>query len=244
MKKLLTIFLGLGCAYVSFAQENLTYQKPPKEILELVDYERPPSVSLGSKSDYMLFTYRDTYKTLDDLSQDELKLGGLRINPKTNISSTVTYLNNLKVRKLKDREEIQVKGLPQSPKITNITWSPDESKIAFTHTSENGVELWVLEVASASAKKVGSGYLNANLGNPISWFKDNNSLLVNYLPANRKPLINTLVSLPTGPIISTAEGKASQNRTYQDLLKNPADEQNFETLITSELKRLIYPEML
>lgn len=238
MKKLLTIFLGLGCTYVSFAQENLNYQKPPKEILELVDYERPPAVSLGSKSEYMLFTYRDTYKTLDELSQDELKLGGLRINPKTNISSTVTYITNLKVRKLKDREEIQVKGLPQSPKITNITWSPDESKIAFTHTSENGVELWVLDVASASAKKVGSGYLNANLGNPISWFKDNNSLLVNYLPANRKPLINTLVSLPTGPIISTAEGKASQNRTYQDLLKNPADEQNFETLITSELKKV------
>jgi dipeptidyl aminopeptidase/acylaminoacyl peptidase len=238
MKKLLTVLLGLGSTFTVLAQENLSYQKPPKEILELVDYERPPSVSLGSKSEYMLFTYRDTYKTLDELSQDELRLGGLRINPKTNISSSITYLNNLKVRKLKDREEKQVSGLPANPKIANLTWSPDETKIAFTHTAENGVELWVLDVATASAKKLGTGYLNANTGNPINWMKDSKNLLVNYLPANRKALINTLVSLPTGPIVSTAEGKASQNRTYQDLLKNPADEQNFETLITSELQKI------
>lgn len=238
MKKLLTVLLGLGCTFTVLAQENLSYQKPPKEILELVDYERPPSVSLGTKSEYMLFTYRDTYKTLDELSQDELRLGGLRINPKTNISSSITYLNNLKVRKLKDREEKQVSGLPATPKIANLSWSPDETKIAFTHTAENGVELWVLDVATASAKKLGTGYLNANTGNPINWMKDSKNLLVNYLPANRKALINTLVSLPTGPIVSTAEGKASQNRTYQDLLKNPADEQNFETLITSELQKI------
>lgn len=235
MKKLLTVFLGLGCTFTVLAQENLTYQKPPKEILELVDYERPPSVSLGTKSEYMLFTYRDTYKTLDELSQDELRLGGLRINPKTNISSSVTYLTNLKVRKLKDRAEKQVSGLPANPKIANLTWSPDEAKIAFTHTAENGVELWVLDVATAAAKKLGTGFLNANTGNPINWMKDSKNLLVNYLPANRKALINTLVSLPTGPIVSTAEGVASQNRTYQDLLKNPADEQNFETLISSDL---------
>jgi hypothetical protein len=39
----------------------------------------------------MILTYRNTYKTLDDLNQDEMRLGGLRINPTTNISSTVTY---------------------------------------------------------------------------------------------------------------------------------------------------------
>jgi hypothetical protein len=43
----------------------------------------------------MLLTYRDSYKTLDDLNQDEMRLGGL-INPTTNISSTVTYMNNIK----------------------------------------------------------------------------------------------------------------------------------------------------
>lgn len=238
MKKILSLlFLGV-VGYSSVAQENLEFQKPPKEILDLVDYERPPSVSMDSKKEYILFTYRNTYKTLDDLNQEELRLGGLRINPITNISSTVTYLNNLKLRKVKDTQEIQVKGLPQNPNITNLVWSPDETKIAFTNTSAKGVELWVLDLASAQTKKLETGYLNANLGNPISWFRDNKSLLVKYLPENRKALIDTKVSLPTGPTISTADGKASQNRTYQDLLKNPTDEANFETLISSEIYKV------
>ncbi len=228
------MLLGWGF-FPTLAQENLEYQKPPKEILDLVDYERPPAVSMNSKKEYMLLSYRNTYKTLDDLNQEEVKLGGLRINPLTNISSTVTYLNNIKLRKVKDTQEIQVKGLPQNPNITNLTWSPDETKIAFTITAAKGVELWLLDVATATAKKVGTGFLNANLGNPISWYRDSKRLLVKYLPANRKALIDTKVSLPSGPVISTADGKVSQNRTYQDLLKNPTDEANFETLITSEI---------
>jgi hypothetical protein len=77
----------------------------------------------------MLLTYRDSYKTLDDLNQDEMRLGGLRINPTTNISSTVTYMNNIKLRKINDKNEIQVSGLPA--RISNISWSTNEKKIAF-----------------------------------------------------------------------------------------------------------------
>jgi hypothetical protein len=74
----------------------------------------------------MLLTYRDSYKTLDDLNQDEMRLGGLRINPTTNISSTVTYMNNIKLRKINDKNEIQVSGLPANPRISNISWSTNE----------------------------------------------------------------------------------------------------------------------
>jgi hypothetical protein len=31
----------------------------------------------GYQKEYMLLTYRNTYKSLDDLNQDELRLGGL-----------------------------------------------------------------------------------------------------------------------------------------------------------------------
>ena len=84
----------------------------------------------------MVFSYRPTYKTLDDLNQEEMKLAGLRVNPVTNISSSVTYISNLKVRKFNEKQETQVIGLPQNPKITNLSWSPDEKKLAFTNTTE------------------------------------------------------------------------------------------------------------
>lgn len=226
--------LFFGCN-LFFAQENVNYQKPPKEILELADYERAPSVSMDDKKDFMLLSYRNTYKSLDELNQEEMRLGGLRINPTTNISSTTTFVNNLKIGKVKTGAVQQVEGLPENPKITNISWSPNQSMIAFTNTTTNGNELWIIDVANAIARKLTSDNLNANLGNPISWFKDNKRLLIKVLPTKREALINNEKALPNGPIISEAEGKVSQNRTYQDLLKNKIDEQNFESLVTSEL---------
>jgi dipeptidyl aminopeptidase/acylaminoacyl peptidase len=235
---ILSIFACLLNQYVGFSQENLKFQKPDKEILELFDYERPPSVIMDDKKEYMILTYRNTYKTLDDLNQEELRLGGLRINPITNISSTANYINNLKVRKIQSPNEIQVQGLPQNPKITYITWSPNEKKIAFTNTTQNGVELWVLDIASAKAQKITDANLNANGGNPFNWFKDSEHLLVRVLPKNRPELIDSKKNLPAGPIISVSDGSKAQNRTYQDLLKNPTDETNFENIITSELYKV------
>lgn len=234
MKIKLTICL---LAFLNFydAQENITYQKPSAEILKLADYERPPGVMMNSKKDWVVFTYRPTYKTLEDLNQQELKLGGLRINPITNISSTVTYSNNLKIRKINDKNEIQVKNLPANPKITFISFSPDEKKLAFTNTTAKGVELWIVDMETASAKKITSDNLNANVGSPYQWYNDSQNLLIRTLPQNRPALINSDKDLPTGPIVSTADGKVSQNRTYQDLLKNPQDEKNFEVITASEI---------
>ncbi|KIA90392.1 S9 family peptidase [Kaistella jeonii] len=237
MKLKLTICL-LAFLNFSNAQENITYQKPSAEILKLADFQRAPSVMMDSKKNWMVFSYRNTYKTLEDLNQEEVKLGGLRINPVTNISSSVTYVNNLKVRKLKDKTEIQVKGLPENLKITNISWSPDERKIAFTNTVKDGVELWILDLETATAKKISSSNLNSNLGSPFIWFKDSENLLVKMLPKDRPALLDSKKDLPTGPIVSTSDGKVSQNRTYQDLLKNPQDEKNFEILTSAELYKI------
>ncbi|MFN7331368.1 MAG: hypothetical protein ACK5SB_00060, partial [Flavobacterium sp.] len=75
--KLKAIFLFLLTAS-TWAQENVTYQKPPAEIMALADYQRAPSVSMDSKKNYMLLSYRNTYKSLDDLNQEEMRLAGLR----------------------------------------------------------------------------------------------------------------------------------------------------------------------
>lgn len=236
LKILNLLFLILGC--MGFSQENISYQTPPKEILALADYERAPSISMDKDRNYILFSYRNTYKNLDDLNQDEMKLGGLRINPVTNISSTITYVNNLKIRKFTDKNLVQVSGLPKNPRISNIAWSPNYKKISFTHTTSKGVELWVVDVATATAQKLTEAIINANIGNPASWFKDSENILLRTLPANKPDLINTLKDIPSGPTVSTSDGSKSQNRTYQDLLKNKTDEANFESLITSELYKV------
>ena len=222
-------------AISGYSQENLEFQVPPASILELVDVERAPLVSMDSKKEQMLFFYRDAFKTLSDLSQPELRLAGLRINPKTNISSTTSFFNDIKYKKLNSQALQQIADLPADARITHTLFSPDETKLAFTNTTDKGVELWVIDLNTLQATKLTSPSLNANTGSPFSWFSNSKSMLVKILPNDRPELINPEEALPTGPIVTTSDGQISQNRTYQDLLKNKTDEANFETLMTSEL---------
>lgn len=232
---LLTCIFFLGSIH---AQENLTYQKPPQEILDLIDVPLAPSTRIDSDGEMMVFLYRDQFKSIAELSEEELRLGGLRINPVTNINSRATYYNDLKIKALKDKEPTQVKGLPENARLANFNWSPDESKMAFTHTTEEGVELWVADIATAQAKKLTEATLNANMRDVINWYKDNSAILVKMLPEDRKELIDTETSVPEGPTVSVSDGKEAANRTYQDLLKNPNDEFNFEQLARASLVKV------
>lgn len=239
MKKVILSFLSVICFSGAInAQENLTYQKPPQEILELVDVPLAPSTLIDSDAEKIVFLYRDQYKSIAELSEEELRLGGLRINPVTNISSRATYYNNIQIKDLLADEPVQIKGLPEEPRLTNFSWSPDESKMAFTHTTSEGVELWVADFKTATAKKLTGPTLNANMRDVINWYKDNSAILVKMLPQDRKKLIDTETSVPTGPTISVSDGKEAQNRTYQDLLQNPNDEYNFEQLARAELVKV------
>lgn len=237
MKKLIFSIVILVFAF-GFSQEKLTYQKPTKEILELVDAPLAPSVLITDDGNYMVLLYRDYYKTIAELSETELRLAGLRINPKTNIGSRTNYYNNIQVKQIGKDETIQVNGIPESPRLANFKWSPDQSMIAATNTTANGVELWVLDLKKAQLTKLTDAKINANMRDVINWFKDGNSVLVKMLPADRKELINVSEAVPEGPTISSNDGKKAQNRTYQDLLKNPNDEFNFEQLARSALYKV------
>jgi len=236
MKKL-NLLLALLIAFSVNAQENIKYQKPSKEILDLVEFERPPSVQYDEEKNYMVFLYRDNYKTIETLSAKELRLGGLRIDPKTNIGSRTTYYHNVKIKNLKDKnaELIQVGGIPEKARLSNFSWSPDQTKIALTNTTKTGVELWLLDLKSGAVTKLTEPILNANIGGVINWSGDSKSMLVKMISPNRKDLIDTKSIVPDGPTISTNFGKKAQNRTYQDLLKNKSDEHNFEQLATSSI---------
>jgi dipeptidyl aminopeptidase/acylaminoacyl peptidase len=232
----LLLFISLSLASFSFAQQNLGYQLPPDEILELADVELAPGVQMDSKGENMVLLYRDQYKSIAELSETELRLAGLRINPVTNIGSRTNYITNLKVKKTGEQEATQVSGLPDDARLSGFSWSHDESMIACLNTTNTGVEVWVLDIASASVKRLTDPVINANMGSALNWFKNDSKLLIKVLPENRQELINAANAIPTGPTISVSDGSKAQNRTYQDLLKNPNDEFNFEQLAHSELK--------
>lgn len=238
MKKILFLITLLSGFFI-YSQENVGYQNPPKEILELANTPLAPSIRIDHQGENIVFLYRSNFKSIEELSEKEMRLGGLRINPKTNIGSRERYYINIKVRVGRKGEDTSVNGLPENGRYSNFSWSPNQKKMAFTNTVSNGVELWVLDIETSSAKKITDANLNANTGRPFSWFNDNNALLIKIISKDKKELIDTKTAVPTGPTVSVSEaGIKAQNRTYQDLLKNKTDEHNFEQLTLSELHKV------
>lgn len=217
------------------SQSDSPYQTPHADILSLADATPAPILRMTSDAKRGIMLYRHSYKSIEELAAPEMKLAGLRINPFTNGPSRSTYFHNVRYLDIEENLEFDIQGLPSNAKLSNFSWSADQSKIAFTNTVDQGVELWVLTMASKKATRLTPPIINANIGNVMEWVSGGNEILITTLLKDRKPLTDTKSSIPSGPTISENDGQKAQNRTYQDLLKNTYDEQNFEILSTSEI---------
>ena len=82
-------FITLLCTLplLMTAQLDLKYQTPLKNIMTLADAPLAPAIRMNSENTQAILLYRRSYKTIAELSETEMRLAGLRINTKTNISS-------------------------------------------------------------------------------------------------------------------------------------------------------------
>ena len=186
----------------SNGQVNSNYKTPKQALLDIIDINLAPSVIRNSDNSIMIFLYRPAYKNIEDLSREELRLGGLRVDPKRHIGSRTTYFNKVQIIKLNEsKNPKEVVGLPKSINLSNFQFSPNENKVAMTNTTNNGVEIWVLDIPSLIAKKIFHSNANATMGNVINWINDR-ELIIKSLPDDMSPLINTATSIPTGPTVT------------------------------------------
>ncbi|GAB2791236.1 dipeptidyl aminopeptidase/acylaminoacyl peptidase [Hymenobacter luteus] len=222
----LTLALCVGTMGLAAAQD-LPYQTPPRAIAALAEAPPTPRVSFASNGQWMLVMEVRDMPTIAELSQPELRLAGLRINPRTNGSSRASYASSMRLRQLPDGKELLITGLPANARISDVQWSPDNTKIAFTHTTNNHVELWIADVASASARLVPNLFLNSVFGTPFEWVSDNKTIIARAVVGGRGEAPSA-AEAPKGPAIQQNIGKTAGARTYQDLLKNPIDERLFD----------------
>ena len=80
--KISLFFLFAAISFLPVAaQEELLYQMPPKAIADIVDAPGNPFVIPSPDARTLLVVERPALMSIADLSQPELKLAGLRINP-------------------------------------------------------------------------------------------------------------------------------------------------------------------
>jgi len=238
MKRILLLLTGLTiiCSFAS-AQEIQGYQKPPQPILSLFEAPSIPSIRISSDGEKMLLLEIEDLPSISELSKPELRLAGQRINPANNGQSRIAVYRSLKIQAVNTGIEYNLKGLPNDPRLSEITWSPDESKIAFLQSTDKSVELWVADLETFQANRLSIFNINNTYGNSFIWNPDGKSIIGKFIPDGRPELAAENKS-PEEPLIQENTGKSAPVPTYQDLLKNPIDEKLFDHYFTSQLKQV------
>lgn len=228
------ILVALAFSKPTFAQT--TYQTPPKSIADLFTAPSTPSVSFNKDGSMMMILDRTEAPSIEDLAQPELRIGGIRINPAISGPSRAGGFTNIKIKKTRSGEEIQIKGLPSNPKMNGFSLSLDEKYLAFTQTELNGISLWVVDMTTYEAKKLTDPILNQVFGNSVAWLPDN-SIVIKAVNPSRGGMPKAPLA-PAGPVIQETSGNAAPSRTYQDLLTNPYDETLFAYFMDSQLMKV------
>jgi dipeptidyl aminopeptidase/acylaminoacyl peptidase len=234
-------------AQTDASSTDLKYQLPPEVMVKLVDAVPPPAISLspaqGTGPRMLLLLQGSSLPTIADLAEPELRLAGLRFNPKLGAPSRTRYATSLKLQSLPSPgstaapHATDVTGLPAKPHVLYAEWAPDGQHIAAVnedHGAEAGLSLWIVDVAKAHAVRVAGLHLNAVLTQPVSWI-DRSTLAVLATPAQRGPQ-PVRPDVPSGPVVQENDGRATPAPTYEDLLKSPADERIFEYNATSQIE--------
>ena len=222
-------------ASAAHALDSLRYQQPPQAVMDMVDSPLVPQTQLAPNREWLMLLERPPLPPVADLAQPELRLAGVRINPRSNDQSRSAHATGIRLIRLSDRSEKSVGGLPPGARIGDAIWSPDAKRIAFTLLRETGIELVVAEVGNgALARRVTERLLNGVLGRPMVWQSDSKSLIVNLLPTARGAPPKA-VAVASGPSIQENIGRRNPVRTYQDLLRSRQDETLFDHYATGEL---------
>ena len=215
----------------------LRYQEPPAAIRKVLDAPALPVLSVSPTSGGILFERGDPYPPIADFARPMLRLAGLRVDPVTNGPQRAPYWNRLSYQTVAGTPEPERPiSLPKDARIGPPVWSADGKWVAFSNTRpDEGVDLWVLDVATLHARRLEGVRLNAGIGWGFLWMPDQRSLLVMLVPKDRGPAPK-VESVPRGPEVQEASGKSGIGSTYEvrDVLRTPEDEARFDYYLTSD----------
>lgn len=231
MKRLLIAAL-LIVSQCALAQGG--FQTPPKQLADLVDAPYRPGLSMSADSKWIAVLARPGAKSIVELSQPELKLAGLRLNPAVFAAARSSGYTGIELRSVNGEKTIKVNDLPKG-KVMSVNFSPDSKKLAFIVENQTGLTLWAFNIKKQKLFQVSDRLINASLGGSKYRWKRDSSGFYTRLNVNKAADIPIETSNNIEPVIQTTSGKKAAVRTYSNLLKSPHDEAVFEFLTQSQL---------
>jgi dipeptidyl aminopeptidase/acylaminoacyl peptidase len=215
------------------------YLKPPQAIVDILDAPSVPDAVISPSRDVVALIERRSAPRIADLAEPMLRLGGLRINPRTNGPHRNVPISGITLKTTATGASRAV-TIPANSTLLPIGFSPDGKRYAFGRIGASAIELWMADVTTGKAARTGTAALNAAGAQGFAaprfcdWLDDSAAIACLTVPANRGT-VPAPPTAPDGPNVQETSGKPAPVRTYQDLLTSAHDEALFEYYLTSQL---------
>jgi len=242
MRRRASVAWVLSVVFAGAAVAQAKYEKPSKEVLEVLHAPQAPTPFLSPARDTLALAQPVRYPPISDLAEPMFRLAGVRINPRTNAERSYTrYWVGMTLKRIADGAETPV-AFPAGVRLGAPRWNARGTLLALANEAADGVELWVVEAATGKARRLGDIHVNPALGSAFQWMPDQETLLAKLVPSDRGAPPEAPLA-PAGPKIQESSGTTVASSTYEarDLLRNSSDADLFDHYTTSRLALVHVP---
>jgi dipeptidyl aminopeptidase/acylaminoacyl peptidase len=211
---------------------------PPDQIAEAVLAPRYLNATLTNVSpDKRWFFHEigDGPVTMDRFSKVFDELGGLFIDFNANRDRRLTIRTNIGIDIISAEDGAKVAvDIPDGARVSNATWSPDGSHIAFFVHTDEATHIYVADPSSGDSRQITRSPVLATLVTTFEWTGDGSEIATVLVPDGRsaRPV---QPRIPTGPQVKQTEDGENMLRTYASLMETPHDETLLEWHVTGQL---------
>ena len=207
--------------------EQKEFVSPPDAVSEAVLAPRYLNVTLSAISPdkkWFLHEVGDGPVTMDVFSKPFHELGGQFIDYQANRSRRLTTRNNagIEVISAADGSKVEV-DVPSDARVSNVSWSPDGSRLAFFAHFADGTHIYVADPATGRSQRITRRHVLATLVTSYEWTAAGEEIATVLIPEDRPPMPVEPVA-PTGPQVKMTEAGENRLRTYASLMATPHDE--------------------
>lgn len=239
-----------GCLLLGAAApaQDGGYLTPPEPLLKVMRAPPPPSAVLDPTGRMLLQVVVDPYPGIERVAEPYIKLGGLRIEPRTHarhdrsngygIRTCVAGIHLVEVETGKTRKvELPAGGCAGAP-----AWSPDGKRFVFSNTVADHVQLWVGDAETGGVRPIEGLRLNTILEDAVQWAGGSHRLVAKAIPKDQGPAPK-LSAAEAGPKVSESIAGKGESSTYEarDTLGNPREEALFDHYVAAQLVRVDLP---
>ena len=252
-----TLAIGPVTPHVAAAQDAPAvnpdadrYVLPSASIRQLFETDKNYATLnyMSPNGEHFVVPHVTELSTLDLMSRKTYRLAELELRPQTDrLWHLDTYgIDGLRFYSLSGKNFVDV-DLPEGSFVSDLTWSPDGSRMAFLAHLTGGTEVWTADPASGRAESLSTARVLATVGTSargqgtqpshmLQWTPEG-TVITLIVPEDRGPE-PPRNPVPTGPVVRRTRAEPTPTPTYPNLLRDDHDETLFERYTTSQVAEL------